>query len=52
MFSQNENWSKWKTSYFCNMIKYTTIMKRGTASDKQRAEASKTKYSNKKPRQL
>lgn len=47
---QNENWSKWKTSYFCNMIKHTTIMKRGTLSDKQRAEASKTNYSNKKQR--
>lgn len=45
---QNKNWSKLKISYFCNMIKYTTIMKRGTVSEKQRTEALKTKYSNKK----
>ena len=49
---QNENQSKWKTSYIYNMIKYTTFMKRDTTSDKQRAEGLKTKYSNKKPRQL
>ena len=35
---------------FCDMMKHTTIVKRGTASDKQRAEASKTKYSGKKQR--
>ena len=47
---KNDNWSKWKVSYFCYMIKYTSIMKLGTASDKARAEASKSNYSNKKRR--
>ena len=43
-----ENWVNLKASYFCKMIKHSMIIRKGTESNKLRAEASKSMHKNKK----
>ena len=44
----NEKWRGWKISYFCKMISFNEVIKRGTIEDKEQANNNKSHKNNKR----